>query len=241
MRIRIFVIVSAILGISGAMTTCSTGDAVTQRPSPQVSVSPAPPTEVKPSPAPSSPIRSLDFGNFTYRAKPIYSKGDRSFTLKNGKYEGRYRGVFDIPYPVSLSYLSYGDVTGDEVEEALVVLFENVKGTAIPYYVYVYTLKKGSPKLLWSFETGDRADGGLRQVYSENGELVIEVYGKGKTIGGDLYAEDGMTGGDCCPTHFTRARYQRQGNRFQQKGKEEILSNPVGGAPVVMPRYDSSR
>lgn len=149
--------------------------------------------------------------------------------------------MFDIPYPVSLPYLSYGDVTGDEAEEAMVVFFENVKGTAIPYYVYVYTLKKGSPKLLWSFETGDRADGGLRQAYAENGELVIELYGNGKVIGGDLYAEDGTTGGDCCPTHFTRARYQWQGNRFQQKGKEEILSNPVGGAPVVMPRYDSSR
>ncbi len=237
MRIETCVIVWASLGLSVAMTACSTGDAVSQQPSPQVSASPAPRAEVEPSPTPNSPIRSIDFANFTYPAKPIYSKGDMSFAVQNGRYEGRHRGVFDIPYPVSLAYLSYGDVTGDEAEEAMVVFFENVKGSAIPYYVYVYTLKKGPPKLLWSFETGERADGGLRQVYAENGELVIELYGKGKIIGGDLYAEDGMTGGDCCPTHFTRARYQWQGNRFRQKGKEEILSNPVGGAPVVMPRY----
>lgn len=241
MRIENFVIVCAILGSSGVMTACSTGDAVSQLPSPQVSASPAPRAEVESSPVPNSPIRLIDFANFTYPAKPIYSEGNKNFTLQNGKYQGRLRDGADIPYAVSLAYLSYGDVTADEGEEAMVVVFENVKGTAIPYYVYIYTLKKGDPKLLWSFEAGDRADGGLRQVYAENGELVIELYGNGKVIGGDLYAEDGMTGGDCCPTHFTLARYQWQGNRFHQKGKEEMLSNPVGGAPVVMPRYDSSR
>ncbi len=239
-RIESLVIVCAIFSIGVVNAACSTDDVVSQRPSSQTATSPAPLAEVKPSPSPEFTIRSIDFANFTYPAKPIYSTGAKSFTLQNGKYEGRDRGVFNIPFPISLAYLTYGDVTGDEAEEAMVVLFENVKGTAIPYYVYIYSLEKGSPKLLWSFEAGDRADGGLRQVSAENGELVIELYGKGKSIGGDLYAEDGMTGGDCCPTHFTRARFQWQGNHFQQKGKEEILSNPVGGAPVVMPRYSPS-
>jgi hypothetical protein len=124
MRIETLLIVCAILGISVAMNGCSTGDAVSQRSSAQVSASSAPRVEVVPSPAPNSPIRSIDFANFTYLAKPVYSKGEKSFALKNGRYEGRDRGVFDIAYPLSLAYLTYGDVTGDEAEEAMVVLFE---------------------------------------------------------------------------------------------------------------------
>jgi hypothetical protein len=232
-HLRALVIASAIGGMSLAQIACSTGGAISQRPSSQINVS-SPTPHSSPESA-KSPIRSIDFANFTYPAKPIYSEGDKSFRLQHGRYEGRHRGGFDIPFPVSLAYLAYGDVTDDDAEEAIVVLFENVKGTAIPYYVYIYGAEGDSPKLLWSFETGDRADGGLRQIYAEDGELVIELYGKGKIIGRDLYAEDGMTGGDCCPSHFTRARYQWRARRFHQKGKEETLSNPASGAPVVMP------
>ena len=169
------------------------------------------PCGVTPSPSPNSPIRSINFANFTYPAKPIYSKGEKSLSLQNGKYQGRLSHGADIPYPVSLASLTYGDVTGDGVEEAIVILFENVKGTAIPYYVYIHTLEKGSPKLLWAFETGDRADGGLRQVYAQEGELVIEQYFNPDTLTGKCPA---------CPTHFTRARYQWRGNTFRQKGKK---------------------
>lgn len=237
MRLETFVIVCAILCISVAMTACSTGDAVSQRPLPQVSTSSTPRAEIELSPSPNFPIRSIDFANFTYPAKLIYSTGEKSFTLQNGKYQGRLSDGADIPYPVSLAYLTYGDITGDGAEEAMVVLFENVKGTAIPYYVYIYTLEKGSPKLLWAFQTGDRGAGGLRQVYAENGELGIELYGENKLIGKDLY---GMEFGVCCPKVFTRARYKWQGKHFQQVEKEETLPNPEGHGSPIMAKYRPS-
>lgn len=175
-----------------------------------------------------SVIRLVDFNNIAYPRFPDYSGDEkRSTTLKAG--EG------------APNFINYGDITGDGLEEAMVVFGLTTRGSAIPHYVYIFTMEKDQPKLIWDFETGDRADGGLRQVYAENGELVIELYGKGKVIGGDLYADDGMTGGDCCPTHFTLAHYQWQGDHFQQKGTEEIRSNPASGAPVVMPRYKSYR
>lgn len=238
MRIKTFAVVGAIFSISVANAACSTSDVVSQRPSQQVSASPTPRVEIKPSPSPNPPIRSVDFANFTYRAKPIYAKGEKSFTLQNGKYQGRLSDGADVPYPVSLAYLTYGDVTGDGSEDAMVVLSENVKGTAIPYYVYIYTLEKGSPKLLWAFETGDRADGGLRQVYAESGELVIELYGKGTRVGGKLYGTEDAA---CCPSSFTRTRYKWQGTHFQQVGKEETLPNREGHGSPIMPRYGSSR
>lgn len=187
-----------------------------------------------PQPSPTSPsIRSVDFGNFTYSAEPVCPEGPKSFTLTNGKV--RQGGVCD---GVVLVYLDYGDATGDGMDEAIAVLTSVTKGSAIPYYVYVFTLDHQQPKLLWAFATGDRADGGLRQVRARGGELTIDLYGKEKVIGGKLYADDGSTGGACCPTHFTRTTYKWQRNAFTQQGTEEALPNPSGGAPVVMPKYE---
>jgi hypothetical protein len=173
---------------------------------------------------PASSIRSIDFANFTYK------EFINPRTLVNGKEE-------TDADPLYLASVIYGDVTGDNVEEALVVLFTSVRGTAIPYDGYVFTMRNGRPKLLWSFPTGDRADGGLRQMYADNGKLVVELYGKGTRIGGKLYGTEGSA---CCPSSFTRNRYQWRTNHFRRKGKEEILSNPTKHASLIMPRYSRS-
>jgi len=212
------------------VAACSTGGAERLQ-SLDAVASPVPQASTAPSPTPSSAIRLIDFANFTYPGKPVFMHGLESFTLHNGKSKGD--GEYDS---VGLAFLDYGDATGDGAEEAIAVIYMSVRGSAIPYSVYIYTLKDGMPRLLWAFPTGDRADGGLRQVQAAGGELVIELYGKGKMIGKDLYAEDGMTGGDCCPTHFTRVTYEWRRNTFDQKTAEEILANPTEAAPVVMSR-----
>ncbi len=122
-------------------------------------------------------------------------------------------------------------ITGDGDEGAMVGLGINNNGSAIPDYVYLFTMEKGKVKLIWDFETGDRADGGLRNVYAENGQLVIELFGKDRVIGGQLYrGEEGL----CCPGSFTRARYKWTGKRFEQTSTE-VLNNPSGNANPVMP------
>jgi hypothetical protein len=224
MRVGISVIVCAIFGISLLMAACSASDAVYQQPSPQVNASPTPRVEVEPSPSLDSPIRSIDFANFTYPARPIFSGDIESFTLQHGKYQGT-----DAYNPVNLAYLAYGDVTRDGVEEAFVVLSESIRGTAIPYTVYIYGLQNNGPKLLWSLQTGDRADGGLRQVYAQDGVLVVEQYFNPDTITGECPA---------CPTHFTRTHYEWRGDGFRQKGEKEILTNPTPyspASPVMQP------
>jgi hypothetical protein len=176
-----------------------------------------------------SALRAIDFANFRYPAKPVFPKGDKSFALKNGAFEGWK------DQSVGLAFLDFGDVTGDGNEEVIVVLTMSTRGSAIPYFLYVYTLDQGRTRLLWSFAAGDRADGGLRKAEAAGGQLLVELYGKGKTIGTDLYAEDDMAGGDCCPTHFTRATYSWQAGAFH-KLTEETLPNPDGAALVIMPR-----
>ena len=182
-------------------------------------------TEPSPSPTSNQPIRSIDFANISYPHYPVYTDEKKKYvTLKAG--EG------------SPAYLNYGDVTGDGIEEAMMVLGIESRGSAIPEIVYIFGLDKDRPKLLWFFETGDRADGGVRQVYADNGELIVELYGKDRVIGSNVYRGDE---GLCCPSSFTRACYEWRGNRFQLKGNPEVLPNPGGHASPVMPNYSSLR
>ena len=119
--------------------------------------------------------------------------------------------------------IEYGDVTGDGREEAMVVLYAEVGGTSSSSDVFIYTLRDARPVLLWKFATGDRADGGLRRIYAENGQLVVELAGKNKIIGSDLYAPDGTRTGACCPSVFTRTRYKWIRGRFVRSGESEVL------------------
>jgi hypothetical protein len=130
--------------------------------------------------------------------------------------------------------LNYGDVTGDGIEEAMMMFGIESRGSAILEIVYVYGLKNGKPILLWSFETGDRADGGLCQVYADHGNLVVELFGKDRIIGKNLYRGDEPLSG---PSSFTRARYEWRGSKFRLKGTPEMLPNPAGDASSIMPPY----
>jgi hypothetical protein len=177
------------------------------------------------SPTPdSSSIRSVDFDNVSYHNLPDFGGvNEKRITLKPG--EGRP------------SHINYGDATGDGQEEAFVVLPIDTRGSAIQYHVYVFTIEKQRPKLLWDFDTGDRADGGLRQIYADNGHLVVELYGKDRVVNGDLYKGDESL---CCPDSFTRTLYKWDIKEFKQIDRQ-VLINPKGDANLLMPRFDSSK
>jgi hypothetical protein len=184
--------------------------------------------EVETSPTPvvtNRPIRSVDFCNVAFPRFPVYI-GDR----------GKKKYVTLKPGDGCPALLGYGDVTGDGNEEAMMMLGIENRGSAIPEIVYVFTLANGRPRLLWSFETGDRADGGFRNAYADDGQLIVELYGKDRIIGSNLYrGEEGL----CCPSSFTRARYEWRGNQFQLLGQPEVLPNDQGAAAPMMRPYDA--
>lgn len=157
-------------------------------------------------------IRKIDFKNFTY---PYGSLSDvRFFTLKNGsKPEKRDDKGMIEERAADFSEVYYGDLTGNSVEEAVVRISFVSGGSWLPNNVYVYSLQKGRPHLLWLIETGDRADRGLKQVLIDNGELILE-----------LYSTEGNQG-ICCPTRFTRTRYiwDLKAKKFRINGKPELL------------------
>ena len=158
-----------------------------------------------------SKIRSVDFHNFTYPWLLPFGDPDKSFTLKNDELPPTYdeRGIRD-EVGVDFGSIRYADVTGDVTEEAIVFLSVQTGGSSIPGILYIYTWQNNKPKLLWSLSTGDRADGGLRDAYAENGNFVLELNSSDRKLGA------------CCPIKFERTQYKWNGKKFRQKQKEVL-------------------
>ena len=194
----------------------------------------------------SSPIGKFDFKNFTYVLPRGWQNPDGTdqITLVNGHldpFEGNTnteslspedKAAVKAQRRIGMTYVTtkYLDVTGDGQDEAFVILKIETGGTAIPQIVYVFEWKTGAPELIWTFRTGDRADAGLKDLRSENGNLIVELYGQDRFLLGGF--ETGKITGDeeqlCCPTYFTRTVYKWNGNTFPMQGKRLTysLANP---------------
>ena len=192
--------------------------------------------------ATTSPIGGFDFKNYTYELPRGWQNPDGSteITLTNGHIapvEGKTnsddmsdeeKAEARLNRRIGLSYVTtkYLDVTGDGQDEAIVILKIETGGSAIPQIGYVFEWKTGKPELIWPFRTGDRADGGLKDIRVENGLLTIELYGQDRFILGQT--ETGKITDDreqlCCPTFFTRTAYKWNGNAFLMQGKRLTFS-----------------
>lgn len=169
-----------------------------------------------PAPDPAASLRETDFSNFRYEHQRT------SWTLRDSAQEPvRENGIIKQPGYL-LDEVVYGDVTGDGVEDAVVVVEEVTGGSAVPDWVFVYG---AGPRPLWSFQTGDRAAGGLKEVRAEGGMLVVELFGTGKVPGDRerLSAPDGTDSPACCPRTFTRSRHAWNGSEFVPHGAPEVL------------------
>jgi hypothetical protein len=191
-----------------------------------------------------SPLGTFDFRNFTYPLPRGWQHQDGDeIVLVNGVLEPNFREITEEMTPdekaaarserrIGMSYVTtkYLDADNDGEDEAAVILKIETGGSAIPQLVYIYGWKDGQPELQWSFRTGDRTDGGLKDIRAENGELVIELYGQDRFMLGQI--ETGKITGDeadlCCPSHFTRTFYKWNGRHFllQRKRLTYETANP---------------
>ncbi len=187
-----------------------------------------------------SPLSTFDFRNHSYPLPRGWQNPDGSeITLVNGVLEAVSLPITeDLPDEekirrraerrIGMSHVAtrYFDATGDGQENAVVILKVETTGAAIPQMVYVYEWKDDAPNLLWHFRTGDRADGGLKDIRPDGeGRVIIELYGQDRWVLGEV--ETGKITGDeeqlCCPTHFTRSVYEWNGNHFLRKGDRLTL------------------
>lgn len=182
-----------------------------------------------------SPFASFDFKNFTYPLPRGWQNPDGTdLTLTDGKRLPVSKFIDEdmadeekvearATRRIGMSYVTtkYLDLTGDGNDEAIVILKVETTGNAIPQLVYVYEWKDGAPNLIWKFRTGDRADGGLKDIRTENGEAVVELYGQDRFLIGETETNK-ITGDEeqlCCPTFFTRTSYKWNGSSFQLQRK----------------------
>lgn len=195
-------------------------------------------------------IGKFDFKNYTYELPRGWQNPDGStgITLINGKaapvetntndkMDDAAKAAAKAERRIGLSYVAtkFFDVTGDGDDEAVVVLKIETGGSAIPQVAYVFTWKAGKPELIWPFRTGDRADGGLKNAFAENGMFVVELYGQDRFLLGEI--ETGKISDDveqlCCPTNFTRSAYKWNGKNFLMQGKRlTFLTADPTAAPV---------
>ncbi len=183
----------------------------------------------------SSPLGQFDFRNFTYPLPRGWQHQDGDeIVLINGKLDPKFKDIEEEMSPeekaaaraerrIGMSYVTakYLDANADGADDAVVVLKIETGGAAIPQLVYIYEWKDGQPSLLWNFRTGDRANGGLKDIRAENGQVVVELYGQDRFLLGQY--ETGKITGDeeqlCCPTYYTRTFYKWNGKVFLMQGR----------------------
>lgn len=182
-----------------------------------------------------SPLGNFDFKNYKYPLPRGWQDSDgKEVELVDGK---RPMEMTEEVERIGLSYATtkFLDVTGDGQDEAFVILKIETGGGAIPQLVYVFTWKTDAPELIWYFRTGDRADGGLKDIRAENGLAVVELFGQDRYILGELDTAK-ITGDEeqlCCPTHFTLSRYKWNGNAFRLEGKRLTYQTADKDAPPI--------
>lgn len=194
-----------------------------------------------------SPIAKFDFRNYTYELPRGWQNPDGTdqITLVNGRVDPVSKDLDDgasdeskaeakSQRRIGMTFVAakFFDLTGDGEDEAVVILKVETGGSAVPQIVHIFSWKDGAPELLWPFRTGDRADGGLKNVSADGGNLVVELFGQDRFLLGQI--ETGRITDDreqlCCPTHFTRSVYKWNGRDFLMQGKRLTFSIADPGA-----------
>ena len=169
-------------------------------------------------------VRQIDFDNFTYLWndashdvpmdwKWLSSTPDEHFRMIDGihhfyspeqdSYERQHSPL------ISADSVTYGDLDGDGIEEAVVALNYSTGGTANWDYLYVYKLQRGQIKLLARMRTGSRADGGLVRAFVRENLLVVDFADSDKRVG------------DCCSEGYVRVSYRWRYGAFVEEGERE--------------------
>ena len=156
-------------------------------------------------------IHGVDFKNFTYQPSCTdmeEGKKPENITVKKGVFarEKQLEGYVDRFY-FEIRAVTYGDLTGDNKDEALILSNCNTGGTGQFTEGFVYTMKAGKPTLLVRVPGGDRADGGLRTLTVEGGLLVIDANDASETSGA------------CCPEFAIKTKNRLSGDKLVEVSK----------------------
>lgn len=150
--------------------------------------------------------------------------------LTDGQYQqGSDATTLDYAHVGLADFISIGDLTGDGIDEAAVVVFENYGGTGNFGSLAIYTNVNGKPVFLTSTMIDDRPR--INNLTIENGELNLDAI------------VHGLQDPGCCPALPTTRKYALVNNQLRltnyatttPNGKQrtiEIMS-PANGTEVT--------
>lgn len=175
-------------------------------------------------------IKDVDFNNFTYDAS-CAGEDTQKITVKDSEFSEMKEvdGFPDRLYFKAFN-VTYGDLTGDNKDEAIILTVCNTGGTGNFTEGFIYGIKGGKLTLLTRIPGGDRAYGGLREASAENGILAVESY------------DVGEAGGACCPEFVVTSYYKLIGSDLKEAKKsdrrelypKERVSFPKGASGTTM-------
>ena len=196
----------------------------------------APVAPAEPAPAPSdgqtsAPVDSPELtieqlANATYSG--IY---EEPVTLTDGRYEGEpfvEGGAARPTVQLIRGTVIYGDLNGDGVDDAAMVLVENSGGSGVFNYVGAQVNQDGQPVDAGTVLLGDRTQ--IQSAKIENEQIVIDIVTQGP--------DDAM----CCPTTKMRMSYALQDGMLAEVGAEDmgtVSLDDLMGTSWVLNRFGS--
>jgi len=194
---------------------------------PQLTLTPAPPVTVEPpTPAPTTPPLTVDMlMNATYML-PFYG---RTVTLTNGTYQ---EGAGAEIYSVGLvEPLALGDLNGDGLEDAAVILYENGGGSGVFVSLVAMLNQDGAPVQAGVAQLGDRIQ--VNPLAIQDGHILLDMLVQGPN--------DPL----CCPTEPVTQAYRLFNNglflmhattKVASGGEHSIMiTSPTNNAEVTNP------
>jgi len=160
-----------------------------------------------------SDIRQVDFKNFTYRLE--WEKEKEVIRLRGG---GRIRAD---GAESGLQRITYGDLTNDGGEEAIVLLRgQNTRISRTLDEVFIYTLRGGKVSVLAHFEGGRRGDyilsvGSLKSNFKVEDQVLI-------------LDQAVLREGEHFPTQYYTIKYRWNGIQMAEVERSCLKSLPEG-------------
>lgn len=117
------------------------------------------------------------------------------------------RGSFEVSKPI------FGDLDGDDADEAVLVIHFNGGGTGRFTGIDVYGMRDGKEAVIGTIPGGDRGDGGISDVALEGKVVAVQ---RMMSMEGD---------GACCPSKLQHERWTWDGKAFVEDQAARTLSD----------------
>lgn len=154
-------------------------------------------------PAPTISVLRLTIKQLKNAQYQLGARDDHAVVqLANGAYQqGTDTTTLDYAHVQLTDFISIGDLTGDGIDEAAVVIFENYGGTGNFGFLVIYTNVNGLPVFLTSTMIDDRPK--INSLKIENGEINFDAI------------VHGLQDPGCCPALPTTRRYALVNNQLR--------------------------